>query len=159
MDSVLRRWCSEHCCLQTSPRFLKRSLCCLLSYLTRSGMVGRAGVRKRLGVPDIHNITLLVVLKFHLKNSYLPRSQVASMKGLWSGDMVLGQKMWSDHTAHSGSNKVQDTCNLGVQGQFVHRRDNDNGDNWSGDVLWISMCSIEPEWLDPSCWVLWEWWW
>ena len=50
-----------------------------------------------------------------------------------------GRGFGSDHTIHSGSNEVQDICSLGGQGQFIHRRDNDNGDSQGGDVLWTGM--------------------
>ena len=76
------------------------------------------------------------------------------MKGSWLGNVGQGQKMQKCPHAHSGSNEVQDICNLGVPGWFVHRRDNNNGDSLGGGALWTSMYSTGLEQLDPSHWVL-----
>ena len=83
---------------------------------------------KRWGVPNICNITLLVVLKFHLKNSYLPHWPCNRRGPRWCPWRNRGMGIWprnrgfrSNHIVHSRNNEVQDICSLDGQGQFVCR--------------------------------------
>ena len=74
------------------------------------------------------------------------------INGSWLEEWLRSRGCGGDHAAHSGSNKVQDTCSWSGPVHVICRWGNDNGDSLNGGGQWLSMCSTELECLDLGKW-------